>query len=177
MTLASNASPTTSEEPLLRIATELACQNARALCSQHLDELYYFWVTLCQSKITIAKLEPDWHEHAVDIFRNIDNYIFEKEEVPELQRIGYIGLAILMEEVKRAIAISRRRGGIESRRGQRNASLALDLYLAAQGPSPNLRRARNQLSRRVAASRRWRALSTCCPLLPVICTGKAESIM
>lgn len=170
-------SPVTSGESLADIATDIACPNAREVCCQYVDEIYHFWVTLYRSKSLITRSEPNWQEQVVDVFRRIDDYIASKEGVPQLQRIGYVGLAMLMEEVKRVIALRRRHGGIRGKRGQRNASLALDLYLSALGAVPHRRHAKMQISRQLELGRRWQTLSTCCPLLSVTCVEKADIVM
>jgi hypothetical protein len=166
-----------SGEPLLQTAIGLVCPNATAFCYQQMEGMFNLWTTLLQSKNLITKNEPGWQDQAVNVFRQIDNYIQENESTPRLQRLGYISLDVVMDATKRTIAASRRSGQLRSRPGQRNASLALDLYLAAQSSFYNRVRAKRQLSRQLEISRRWRALSSCCPMLSMICNDKAERIM
>lgn len=159
------------------LAMELTCPDATGFCYHHMEEIYHFWATLSQARNVIAKHELGWEGHAVNIFRQIDSYILGKESIPKLQRVGYISLAFLMDDIKREIAIDRRCGRIVSKRGQRDASLALDLYLAAQGSVPNPQRAKKHLYRRLKISRCWRAFSKRGSLLSVVCGEKAERIM
>jgi hypothetical protein len=167
----------TSEEHLYDTAAQVLRPEAGRLCFLHIEEMYRFWVALSQSKALIMAPKPNWKDNAIYVFRQIDSYIDEKHTAPNLQRIGYIGLAILMEDLKQAISVNRRRGNIESKPGHRNASLALDLYLAAQDSKANTALAKKQLNRRLEVSRRWLALSIRCPLLAVVYSEKAEKVM
>jgi hypothetical protein len=171
------ASPFAGEQSPADMAMHLASPDAKEFCRQHLDEMYHFWVALLRSKSAIAKLEPDWQDRVSNVFRYIDSYIARKQGNPRLQRMGYIGLVILMEDVKRAIALHRRCGGVTCRRGQRNASLALDLYLAAVGSASDRLRAKRQIHRQLETGRRWQSISLYCPMLSVLCIEKADQVV
>lgn len=163
--------------PINHPALELVAHDAEKFCCQHIERIHGFWVALLHSRGSITGGQPQWQKNAINIFRQIDDFMNKNQDNHRLRRMAFIGLAILIEDTKKAIAVNRRNGGIECRPGQRNASLAVDLYLAAQEPIVNRKRAKSQLNRLLATSRRWLALSKGCPLLSVAFSANAEKIM
>ena len=158
-------------------AASIACPDSKGFFSQYLDEVYRYWASFNQSKIPISTTRPGWQEHAIGMLSHIDRFIMENESIPRLQRIGYISLSILMDDIKYAIFVDRRCGLIQLKRGQRDKSLCLDLYLAAQGPVANRIRTKRQLSKRLEMCRKWRSFSISCPLLAMTYGDKAERIV
>ena len=132
---------------------------------------------MARSRSLIAEDGSSSHEDTINILHQIDDFISANHTRSKLQRIGFAGLAIILEDIKVRISADRRRGRFTSKRGQRDASLALNLYQAAQGQSLHPQRVRRQLNARLARCRRWLALSNNCPLLLTVFGDFADEIM
>ncbi|KNB16363.1 hypothetical protein FOXG_21642 [Fusarium oxysporum f. sp. lycopersici 4287] len=85
--------------------------------------------------------------------------------------------AFILKAFGRAIAVNRKRGRVRSRSGYRNAAIVMDLFLEAHGFIADRVHAKKQLNRRMQTSRWWTHLASGCPLLLVVYSDAAESLI
>ncbi|CAM1503410.1 Fc.00g081860.m01.CDS01 [Cosmosporella sp. VM-42] len=157
-----------------QMAESLASPSAIEAFSENIERIYIFWVQLRVG--SSFKHGADSDDSIVRALQFIDEMIANKENPRQLSRLSHIALINLIEEINKQ-SFQRRQGLIQSKSGHRKATLAIDLYLTAQGPVHNKAHAKKQLNRRLQISRRWMEMPAGCPLLLVTLGDAAEKIV
>ena len=103
--------------------------------------------------------------------RELDNRIRYPEGRVAL-RLAYIQLARMLAALRMKIQDDCRHGLLVGERSQRDATIAIDIYLRATGKAN-----RGEVSKPISLGKRWTALAGRCPLLLITSTDVVERIM
>ena len=107
----------------------------------------------------------------------IDTIITGKQGTYLLRRLAYAQLTRLLDALEGIIKTDIENGLTDRERGCRNSSIALGIYMAAQGQRANVKEVRRRLIERRRLARRWAKLGGQSPLRLLIYSDAAESIV
>jgi hypothetical protein len=161
-----------------QIARGLIRNDAVVRWVDNAEQIYNFWVALGKgAAIREQKNGLETDEHVITAFQFLDSSLKESCSANPLTRLAHVALVQKLDEVKELVEVNRLRGRVRPRSGYRNASIAMDLYLAAQRDVVDRSQARKQLHRRLRHSKRWTAIAGPCVFLVMIYGEEAEKIM
>jgi hypothetical protein len=113
----------------------------------------------------------------IHAFKAVDDVICGRQGCTLLRRLAYVQLMRLFDFVEDIIAFERETGRVARGRYYRDASVALDLYMSAQTNTLSPDDLRRELKERKRIGRSWKDLSKPSPLLVLMYSGAAESVM
>ncbi|KAK4119918.1 hypothetical protein N657DRAFT_551789, partial [Parathielavia appendiculata] len=156
------------------MAQNLLRDDAKDFFANNILSIYEFWLDLIRRTTLPTNLsytDPSW----IAAFQSLDN-IIEGDMHPQ-SRLAYFQLTHVMASLKKSVQNDRRYGRIESKVGQRDANIALDIYLKAQGVVSNHKVVRQRLHKRLRISKRWAHFAWPSPLLILTHSKMADRIM
>ncbi|KAM5347527.1 hypothetical protein ACJZ2D_017211 [Fusarium nematophilum] len=168
--------PSSGKSRVEQLSKSLVRTDAIPVFASNIEKVYEFWVLL-QLGAAVPSNVAEAKSSVVAAFHFLDSIINDGNHPRQLSRLGHVALTSMLDRLKGAIGASRRQGRLKSRSGHRNASIAMDLYLDAQGAISNRAQAKKQLNRRLQISRRWTELAGGCPLLLVIYSDAADRLI
>ncbi|KAK0637174.1 hypothetical protein B0T17DRAFT_101614 [Bombardia bombarda] len=152
------------------VAQALIRNDAMQHFAENCESIHKGWALLLD-KTTLPDNTTCTDSRVVDAIRALDNIIKCPGNNIHL-RIAYVQLARMMTCLKEKIRDDRRHGLIVSKRSQRDATVAINLYLGATG-----RTDREEVRELTRLSNRWAALPGRYPLLLTTFTDVAERII
>ncbi|KAM5521066.1 hypothetical protein FOXYSP1_14956 [Fusarium oxysporum f. sp. phaseoli] len=164
------------EPDIDQLARSIMRPDALHVFANNMEKVYEFWKML-HTMTSIPNDTPDTNTFILKAFQFIENTMVRQDLPPQLCRLVHVALTNMTARFGRAIAADRKRGRVRSRSGYRNAAIVMGLFLEAQGFIANRVHAKKQLNRRMQTSRRWTHLARGCPLLLVIYSDAAESLV
>ncbi|KAH7200884.1 hypothetical protein BKA60DRAFT_658228 [Fusarium oxysporum] len=164
------------EPDIDQLARSVMRPDALHVVANNMEKVYEFWRML-HTMTSIPNDTPDTNSFILKAFQFIENTMVGQDLPPQLCRFVHVALTNMTARFGRAIAVDRKRGRIRSRSGYRNAAIVMDLFLEAQGFIADRVHAKKQLNRRMQTSRRWTRLARGCPLLLVVYSDAAESLV
>lgn len=134
------------------------------------------WITLIR-KTMLPSFITSTDPRIISAFQAIDNVICG-EGTRLLQRLAHVQLIHLFKSLGNIIKSDRDSGRIHRKPYYRDAKVAMDIYLSAQGTQPNTKQLRLQLKQgRKRLSKRWYDLSRISPLFVLVYSDAAEIIV
>ncbi|KAK4151488.1 hypothetical protein C8A00DRAFT_17097 [Chaetomidium leptoderma] len=144
--------------------------NAQQLFADHCETLHRVWKELLE-KTTLPDNTTSTDSQVLERIRELDKRIKCPED-QAVSRLAYIQLTRMLAALRKKIQDDRRHGRLVGERSQRDATVAIDIYLRATG-----RANRGEVSKFTSLGNRWTALAGRSPLLLVTFTDAAERIM
>ena len=152
------------------ILQALITPNAKQLFAEHCKAIRQVWEELLE-KTTLPDNVTSMDSSVLERLRELDNRIKSREN-RDASRLAYIQLTRVLAGLRRKIHYDRRNGLLAGKRGQRDATIAIDIYLHATE-----RANRAEVYKLVSLSNRWTAFAGRYPLMLVTYTDIAERIM
>lgn len=143
------------------VVESLLIPKAKNNFADNILNIYTFWLNIAH-KTTLPRNITCTDPSVKAAFEALDQII--DHEQYQLQRIAYAALSSFMSFLQGVIAIDRKHGRIHTTVGYRNASVALDIYVAAQTRDGAPAAIRAKLNRRLRLARRWTCLRGSTPL-------------
>ncbi|KAJ9414897.1 hypothetical protein QL093DRAFT_2105438 [Fusarium oxysporum] len=164
------------EPDIDQLARSVMRPDALHVFANNMEKVYEFWKML-HTMTSIPNDTPDTNAFILKAFQFIQNTMVRQDLPPQLCRLVHVALTNMTARFGRAIAVNRKRGRVRSRSGYRNAAIVMDLFLEAHGFIADRVHAKKQLNRRMQTSRWWTHLASGCPLLLVVYSDAAESLI
>jgi len=152
------------------VANALTRNDATQYFAGSCENIHKGWASLL-GQTTLPDNTSCTDSRVADAIRTLDNMIRCPENKIAL-RITYVQLRRMMNSLKQKVKDDRRQGLIVGKRSQRDATVAITLYLNATG-----RTNREEARELTRLSNRWSALAGRYPLLLTTFTDVAERIM
>jgi len=153
-----------------RIAQALIRNDAKHHFVENCEIIHKGWAMLLD-KTTLPDNTTCTDSRVADAIRTLDDFIKCPASNVDL-RIAYVQLARMMTSLKEKVRMDRQQGLVVGKRSQRDATIAINLYLSATG-----RTDREEVRELTRLSNRWAALPGRYPLLLTTFTDVAERIM
>ncbi|KAH6869636.1 hypothetical protein B0T10DRAFT_418283 [Thelonectria olida] len=134
------------------------------------------WSSL-KSETALPNIASSSDLRIIHAFKAVDSVICGRKGSTLLRRLAYIQLMRLFAFLEDVIRFERKTGQVVWGRYSRGASVALDIYMSAQEDASNPDNLRRQLKERKRAGRSWEDLSKPSPLLVLMYSEAAESVM
>jgi hypothetical protein len=144
--------------------------NAQQLFADDCETLHRVWKELLE-KTTLPDNTTSTDDRVLERIRELDNRIRYSED-RVVSRLAYIQLTRMLAALRKKIQDDRRHGLLVGERSQRDATVAIDIYLRATGKAN-----RGEVSKFTSLGNRWTALAGRYPLLLVTFTNVAERIV
>ncbi len=170
------ANTATAPQPtptISQLAQRLVQQNAKALFVDNCDAIFSDWVSLLHKSTLPSNIICD-DSRVAAAFDAIHSIIDNDANPRPLILLAYVRLSQIMAALQKIVSVNRRNGRISGRAGQRNASVAVDIYLGARRLPAS---SRNFVHKRVRFAHRWAALGGSSPLLLIIYPAFADTIV
>ncbi|CVL00273.1 uncharacterized protein FMAN_09779 [Fusarium mangiferae] len=132
---------------------------------------------LLKSKTDMPNLDSSSDPRIIESFKVIDLVLSGKEGSTLLRRLAYVRLMDLFSFVEGVVRKERQSRRVIRERYYRDASIALDIYMSAQEDTSNPDRVRKQLLERKRIGRSWKEVSRKSPLLVLMYSEAAESVL
>lgn len=132
---------------------------------------------LLKSKTDMPNLDSSSDPRIIESFQVIDLVLSGKEGSTLLRRLAYVRLMDLFFFVEEVVRKERQSRRVIRERYYRDASIALDIYMSAQEDTSNPDRVRKQLLERKRIGRSWKEVSRKSPLLVLMYSEAAESVL
>ncbi len=152
------------------ILQTLVSSNAQSFFAENCEEIHRTWKELLE-KTTLPNDTESTDSRVSDAIRAIDNKI-KCGENGSVRALAYIQLIRILAALRKKIQEDRRHGLILGKRSQRDATVAIDIYLRATG-----RASRGEVYKLTCLGNRWTAIAGRYPHLLVTFTNVAERIM
>lgn len=130
-----------------------------------------------KDKTNIPNVTSSSDHRIVCSFKVIDLVIGEAQSSTLLRRLAYVRLMDLLSFLEEVISFERKSGRMIRERYYTNASIALDIYMTAQEDLSNPDVLRRELQERTQVGKWWKTLSKPSPLLVLMYSEAADSIM
>ncbi|KAL6409079.1 hypothetical protein AUP68_05448 [Ilyonectria robusta] len=130
-----------------------------------------------KSETAIPDATSSSDSRIVHAFKAIDNVICGIRGSTLLRRLAYVRLMQLFTFVENLVRFERESGRVKRGRCCRDASVALDVYISAQEGTLSPSEIRQQVKQRKRVGKKWTDLSKPSPLLVLIYSGAADSIV
>ncbi|KAM7210727.1 hypothetical protein V8F06_013889 [Rhypophila decipiens] len=140
----------------------LSTPNTEQIFAQHCEAIHGTWKKLLAS----TTLPP-----GATAIKSLDDSIQNPESQNTL-RLSYIRLNYILAGLRKKIQNDRKNGLIIGKASQRDATIAMDIYLKATG-----RTSRGKVYKIVSTANRWSAIAGQSPLLVVTFTNVAERLV
>lgn len=160
----------------LGLARYLIRHDTKSFFADRCEIIIKSWLLLLQ-KTTLPSNIRCTDERVSAAFHFLDDVITSGDEAYLSARLAYARLPGVLASLTDIVAIERRNRDILLSIGQRDTSIAIDIYVNTQRTARDKRAARRHVSRRVRAGKRWAALAGTSPLLLVAYSDAAERIM
>lgn len=134
------------------------------------------WNSL-KSETALLNIASSSDPRIIQAFKVVDNVICGRQGSTLLRRLAYVQLMRLFTFLEDIIGFERETGRVMRGRYYRDASVALDIYMSAQEDTSNPDDLRRELRERKRAGRSWKDLSKPSPLLVLMYSEAAESVM
>ncbi|KAH8889966.1 hypothetical protein GQ53DRAFT_186160 [Thozetella sp. PMI_491] len=162
-------------DDLHQLASSLVRQDASSFYANSCENASVCWASLLQ-KTEVSGISYD-DPNITASLRALDRILTDQESTPLLLRFAYVQLTNVFENLESIIAAGRRSGLVHREIGYRNASIALDMYMAAQEGYFDVALRRRELLKRKRTGRRWRQLAGASPLFLLIYSDAAEAVV
>ncbi|KAF5675917.1 hypothetical protein FDENT_9634 [Fusarium denticulatum] len=126
---------------------------------------------------TTFQVESSSDPRIVHSFKVIDLALCGKQGSSLLRRLAFIRLVELISFLELVISSERDSGRMVRDRSYSNASIALDIYMGAQEDNSNPDDLRRQVKERKRVATMWKSLSEPSPLLVLMYSDAAETIV
>ncbi len=155
----------------LEIVPSLVWHDVITFFANHFEKALDSWISIL-TKTTIPDNVTSSDPCILNSFQLLDQARTGGDKI--LSRLAYIQLAYVFESLQRIIASDRRNGQLPARRtGYRDASIATDIYIEAQGQAVT---SRDEVKQRNRVARRWRTLAGPSPIFVIIYSEAAEKL-
>jgi hypothetical protein len=152
------------------ICRRLIRPNAEQLFAEHCEEIHRTWAELLR-KTSLPDNATSTDSRVLSAIRALDNTI-KRPESQGVARLAYVQLTRVLADLRKKIQDDRRQGLIPGRRSQRDATVAINIYLDATG-----RARREDVYKLISCGNRWAAMAGRYPLLLYTLTEVAEGIV
>jgi hypothetical protein len=144
--------------------------NAQQLFADDCEALHRVWKELLE-KTSLPDNTTSTDSQVLEMIRELDKRIRYPED-RVISRLAYIQLTRMLAALRKKIQDERRHGLLVGERSQRDATIAIGIYLRATRTAN-----RGEVSKFTTLGKRWTALAGRYPLLLVTFTDVAERIM
>ena len=149
-------------------------EDAMAFLADNYKDALQAWASLLQMTTFSCDI-ASWDTRFLLAFRVLDNAIADSQVSYMFARFAYFRLIQIFNALKAALQSERQKGQSRRVSGYRDASVALDIYLSAQGPPFTTQR--RDLTERMRTGRRWRKLAGPSPFFLMIYSEAAKAVV
>ncbi|KAK0631609.1 hypothetical protein B0T14DRAFT_501982 [Immersiella caudata] len=163
-------------EKITALTYRLIRNNPHESLAQNYNKTLNDWVLLLRQ--TALSNNPVSASDFITAFQAVDEIICQRKGTMMLRRLAYLRLMQLFDSLHAFLKANRNSGrAVKKKLHQRDATIALDVYMSAQDPNLVGKDLRQQLSERKRLGKRWRELAIIDPLFVLVYSEDAEFII